>query len=38
MELVDRVQFIQELKLRKVIREGINVVLEKKKDVRKQAL
>jgi hypothetical protein len=38
MELVDRVQFIQELKLRKVIREGINVVLEKKKDVRKQSL
>jgi hypothetical protein len=38
MELVDRVQFIQELKLRRVIREGINVVLEKKKDVRKQSL
>ena len=38
MELVDRVQFIQELKLRKVIREGINVVLEKKKDIRKQSL
>lgn len=38
MELVDRVQFIQELKLRRVIREGINVVLEKKKDIRKQSL
>ena len=37
MELTDRVQFIQELQLRKVIREGINTVLEKKKDTKKQS-
>jgi len=38
MELIDRVEFLQELQLRKVIRKGINTVMEKKKEARKLAL
>ena len=38
MAIFDRVEFLQELQLRKVIRKGISVVMEKKKEARKQAL
>jgi hypothetical protein len=38
MSVYNREQFLEELQLRKVIRKGINVIYEKKKEVRKQDL